>query len=82
MVNVDAVMFCVIQSSKNGLESLEVEKNLKLSELKCSDNKLASLDIGNNKLLHVFDCSNNKLTSVDVSQNKLLTKTSHTDTVC
>lgn len=57
----------------NQLTSLDVSKNIALSEFYCSNNKLTSLDVSKNTALTYLGCSNNQLTSLDVSKNTALT---------
>ena len=53
----------------NQLTSLDVSKNVKLTNLSCGGNQLTSLDVSKNISLTSLACSDNKLTNLDVSKN-------------
>ena len=56
----------------NGITSLDVSNNSKLTYLSCSSNQLTSLNVSNNSKLTYLSCSSNQLTSLDVSNNTAL----------
>ena len=58
---------------QNGLEYLDLSKNLKLRYLCCIDNQLTSLDVSNNIALDTLKCDSNQLTSLDIRNNPNLT---------
>jgi hypothetical protein len=62
-----------LDCSANGLSSLDVSKNLALTDLRCSNNNLSSLNISNNIALTIFHCSANNISSLDLSKNTALT---------
>lgn len=53
----------------NKLTSINISKNVMLSNLDCSGNRLLNLDISNNIALKELRCVRNNLTSLDVSKN-------------
>ena len=57
-----------LNCKKNGISSLDISKNTKLTELKCDENKLTSLDVSNNTALTELTCNKNQLTALDVSK--------------
>ena len=61
-----------LDCSGNLLESLPIDKNLKLKILNCSNNALRSLDIEKNEKLEYVNCSNNVLRSLDIEKNEEL----------
>lgn len=58
----------------NNLTSLDVSRNIALTELDCYYNKLTRIDVSNNTALTLLDCGKNMLTNLDVSKNTALTK--------
>ncbi|OOG73448.1 carbohydrate binding domain-containing protein, partial [Flavobacterium sp. A45] len=56
-------------SGQGKIESLDLSKNLALTDLNCSYNKLTSLDVSNNVLLINLICNATFLTKIDVSKN-------------
>ena len=57
----------------NGLKSIDIRKNTKLTYLDCQTNKLTNLDVSKNTKLVHLSCASNKLTNLDVSRNTKLT---------
>ena len=57
----------------NGITSLDLTKNTKLSILNCAHNQLTSLDLSNNTALTQLECGVNQLTSLDLSYHTALT---------
>lgn len=54
----------------NYLTTLDLSKNVSLTDVNCSGNRLRTIDISKNTLLTKFDCSyNDVLTQVDFSKN-------------
>jgi len=62
-----------LQCDGQGLNDLDVSRNIELTELFCGRNQLTSLDISKNTQLTILDCGNNQLTSLDISKNTQLT---------
>lgn len=56
----------------NKLTSLDLSKNLALTELFCEENQLTSLNVSKNTELKYLVCDNNTLSSLDVSKNTKL----------
>ena len=65
--------------SNNQLTSLDVSKNVNLTELYASNNQLTSLDVSNNPNLIYLSVYSNKLMSLDVSKNVHLESLSVSD---
>lgn len=53
----------------NQLTTIDVSKNLALTNLYCGHNQLTHIDVSKNINIIKIDCSNNKLTTLDVSKN-------------
>ena len=58
--------------SKNALTKIDISKNSKLVDLKCTGNALTALTLTENSELEYLDCEGNKLSSLNVSGNKKL----------
>lgn len=56
------------------LTSIDLSKNILLSNLTLYGNQLTTLDLSNNKWLETLNCSDNALTSLDLTNNKELTR--------
>lgn len=56
----------------DGLTTIDLSNNKKLSYINCIYNKLEELDVSELPLLEEFACDGNKLQSIDVSENKKL----------
>jgi Leucine-rich repeat (LRR) protein len=52
--------------------SLNISKNINLTDLSCRQNQLTQLDVSANKVLTNFYCDNNQITSLNVSSNAVL----------
>ena len=61
-----------LQCHNNGLTTLDLSKNLLLTQVGCTGNQVSAIDLTANAKLEGFHCSGNKLTSLDVSQNTKL----------
>ena len=61
-----------LSCSRNNLTSLDLSKNVKLTELYCSGNTISSLDLRNNTALTNLHCTGNNLSSLDLSNNPAL----------
>lgn len=61
-----------LDCSQNQLTTLDVTKNEKLVDLKCTGNALTALTLTENSELEYLDCEGNKLSSLNVSGNKKL----------
>jgi Leucine-rich repeat (LRR) protein len=62
----------VLDCESNQLTTIDISKNLELTDLRCQDNQLTSLDISKNiNLVNLFT-QNNKITSLDFSNNASL----------
>lgn len=61
-----------LNCSENRLTSIDISKNLKLTELSCASNKLTTLDVSSNSALEKLNCQDNLLVNLDVSANTLL----------
>ena len=57
----------------NGITSLDLTKNTKLTILNCAHNQLTSLDLSNNTALTQLECGVNQLTTLDLSNHTALT---------
>lgn len=58
--------------SKNALTKIDISKNSKLVDLKCTGNALTALNLKQNTNLETLDCSQNQLTALDVTKNEKL----------
>ena len=52
-----------LDCGNNQLTSLDVGKNMMLTDLDCSDNQLTNLEVSKNTALTYLDCANNQLSS-------------------
>lgn len=67
--------FSALQSlncQNNQLTSLDISKNVGLTQLFCDSNNLSSIDISNLLNLEIFWCRNNQISSIDVTNNTQL----------
>lgn len=62
----------ILYCQRNQLTSLDVSKNLALTNLECETNQFTALDLSQNVNLKVIGCAQNNLSELDVSQNLLL----------
>jgi Leucine-rich repeat (LRR) protein len=53
----------------NNLSSLDITKNINLTEINCTSNKLISLDVSKNMFLSWLACNLNKLTTLNLASN-------------
>lgn len=58
--------------SRNALTKIDISKNSRLVDLKCTGNALTALDLKQNTSLETLDCSQNQLTALDVTGNVYL----------
>lgn len=54
------------------ISSLDLSKNVNLTELNCSNNNMTSLNISKNTKLQTIVCNDNKLTSLNLGNNYVL----------
>ena len=69
----DFIALKTLDCSDNQITTLNLSKNVKLTDLRCGQNKLTTLDISNNLDLQYVHLSDNKLTTFDISKNLALT---------
>jgi Leucine-rich repeat (LRR) protein len=69
----DFISLKALDCSDNQITTLNLSKNVKLTDLRCGQNKLTTLDISNNLDLQYVHLSDNKLTTFDISKNLALT---------
>ncbi|QKJ61913.1 T9SS type A sorting domain-containing protein [Flavobacterium sp. M31R6] len=65
----DFVALKILHCDNNKLTSLDVSKNVTLTELYCYSNKLTSLDVSKNVALTVLICRANSIPTLDITKN-------------
>jgi hypothetical protein len=69
----DFVALQKLSCNNNQLVTLNISKNINLTDLDCQSNQLISIDLTKNINLTVLDCQSNQLISVDLTKNINLT---------